>query len=588
MVAQFLTGCPSGGYQQDNADMATNIHFETIEGYLSDDWKVTSRLTLGIAARFSHLTPWTDRHGLGALVYLPNAIPQGVIEPFSGDVNTWTNFSSHQHDSSIPVAGVPTKAVWISPRFSVAYDLFGNGKTTLRGGWGAYRSHDSTAGAGPITAARGQTTETETGSLGGCSLTHLFNPGALMPDSQSGESCPFGVGNVANPANPEARTLITASALNPTDDKLPVTYNYNFTIDQQLRWKINAEVAYSGNQASSLTFQRNVNVIPLGAFFKPDPITGQVNEVANIQNDLVSDYRPYPNFANINVQEHTAWANYNALQATLSRSAGSFTFNVNYSWSKALGTMNGYYSSLGGLDPVDLRNDYTQMSYNRNHVINSSYSYQEGTKFHGNHVIGYMINDWEVSGITTWQSGPQLAAFGGVNYGLGGGVSYGTSAATAVSVPISAAYYLGSSDYGLGPTVLCNPSANRVAHQYANGNCFGLPQPGNQGSWHVPFSAGPSFFNSDLSIYKDIKLSARQDMQFRISGFNFLNHPLYAFGEGNGPQNVSLIVGNGPGPLPSNASQAIQNAVITNGKTFGIAAYKSGVRIIEAGLKYNF
>jgi hypothetical protein len=127
-----------------------------------------------------------------------------------------------------------------------------------------------------------------------------------------------------------------------------------------------------------------------------------------------------------------------------------------------------------------------------------------------------------------------------------------------------------------------------VAHQYANGNCFGLPQPGSQGSWHVPFAAGPSFFKSDLSVYKTIKLSERQDMQFRFSGFNFLNHPLMAFAEGNGAQNVSLSVGNGKGALPATASQAIQNAVITNGSTFGIAAYKSGVRILEAGFTYNF
>ena len=593
-VANFLMGCPDAGYSQDNADMAANIHFQTFEGYLSDDWKVTSRLTVTLAARFSHLTPWTDRHGLGALVYLPGKIPQGVLEPFTGDVRTWTNFTSHQYDSSIPVAGVPTKAMWTSPRFGVSYDLFGNGKTQLRGGWGAFRSHDSTQAAGPVTAARGQTSEIETGSLGNCTLLHLLNPSVLMPDSQSGESCTFGVANVANPANPEARTMISnVSALNPNDDALPVTYNYNFTIAQELPKKLHAEVAYVGNQASSLTYSRNVNVIPLGAFFRPDPLTGQVNDATNMQNDMPNDYRPYPNFTQIYVQDHSAWANYNALQATLSRNAGAFTFNVNYSWSKALGTSNGYYSNLGGLDPVDLHNDYTQMSYNRNHVINASYSYQEGTKYHGNRVIKAVVNDWEMSGITTWQSGPQLAAFSSVNYGLGGGVSYGTPAsgsnpATSISIPINAGYYLGSSDYGLGPKVLCDPSKNRAAGQYANGNCFGLPQPGFQGSWHVPFAAGPAFFKSDLSIYKNIKLSARQDVQFRFSGFNFLNHPLAAFSEGNGTQNVNLTIQNGSGALPATASQAIQNAVISNGSTFAVAAFKSGVRIIEAGVKYNF
>jgi hypothetical protein len=259
-----------------------------------------------------------------------------------------------------------------------------------------------------------------------------------------------------------------------------------------------------------------------------------------------------------------------------------------------MGSSSGYYSSLNGLDPVNLNNDYNMLSFNRAHVINATYSYQEGIKFHGNRLVGAALNNWEASGITSWQSGPNLAYFGGVNYGLNGGVSYGNSTTsngqtttTTVSIPINAGYYLGSSDYGLGPTVKCDPRVNLKSHQYANGNCFGLPTPGSQGSWRLPYVTGPAFFKSDLSVYKNVKINERQNMQIRFSGFNFLNHPLTAFSEGTGTPNVSLTVGNGSA-MPTSANQAIQQAVITNGSTFGIAPYKSGVRILEGGVKYNF
>jgi len=63
---------------------------------------------------------------------------------------------------------------------------------------------------------------------------------------------------------------------------------------------------------------------------------------------------------------------------------------------------------------------------------------------------------------------------------------------------------------------------------------------------------------------------------------------LAAFSDGTTTSNVSLTVGNGSGTLPATAAQAIQNAQIINSKTFATADYKSGVRLLEAGIKYNF
>ena len=183
-------------------------------------------------------------------------------------------------------------------------------------------------------------------------------------------------------------------------------YNYNFTVDQSLPWKMQAELAYVGNQSSDLSTLgglQNQNPVPLGALFGPDPAQGspaygQVNPVGSIPNS--NDYRPYPNYQSINVPSHKAWANYNSMQASLNKQAGSLIFGLNYTWSKTL-AVRGDWDTGAIADPVNMHNDYGIASFDRPHVINAYYSWQEGNKFHGNKILGGAINGWELSGITS-------------------------------------------------------------------------------------------------------------------------------------------------------------------------------------------
>jgi hypothetical protein len=124
-----------------------------------------------------------------------------------------------------------------------------------------------------------------------------------------------------------------------------------------------SRLAYIGNQSSSLSTLGNLqnqNVIPLGAEFGPNPVTGQpesgqVFAPNNIPNK--SDYRAYPNYQSINVANHIAWANYNALQASWNRQTGSLVYGANYTWSKALGVRGNWDTGYIG-DPVNPSHDY--------------------------------------------------------------------------------------------------------------------------------------------------------------------------------------------------------------------------------------
>ena len=583
VIGNFLMGCPLA-YQQANGDPTQDLRFRTIEGFITDEWKLTSKLTLTLGVRLSHLEPWTDAHGVGLAVWNPSTLTPHVLvnnnltgstEPANAELPgiTW-----HALDSQYPVAGVPTRTLFYGPRGGLAYDLYGDGKTVFRGGWGMYYSHDSASIAGgALATAIGLKTFGTPGNVS-CTFGQLF--------TSQYEPCGF------YSPSPSSLTPFVASAMNPKDDRMPVTYNYNFTLDQRGPWKSMFEIAYVGNQGhdlSTLGNLQNQNVIPLGAEFLPDPVTGVTYLPANIPNK--ADYRPYPNYQQVDVPNHLVWSNYNSLQTSWNRQSGSFVYGANYTWSKAMGVRGNYDTGNIG-DPIDPRHDYGILSLDRPQAFNLTYSYQEGKKYKGNPLLGQVLNNWEISGIATMMSGPDLANLNGsTNFGLSGGVNYTTGGST-VGIPVSSDEWLGSSDYSLQPTITCDPRHNLQKDQFANGNCFALPAVGTQGWWNLPDVHGPAYFKWDMSVYKNFTISDRQNIQFRVSGFNFLNHPLTSFANNN-LGSLDLVAGNCSStatvcPTYSTPGQAIQNAVISNAGSFAATPFRNGVRILELALKYNF
>jgi len=593
-VGNLLIGCPLS-YQQDNFDPALNLRFMTFEGYVTDDWKVNSKLTVTFGIRLAHLQPWEDAHGIGMAIWDPSGMTQHTMYADSNDPKSWPGLNWHGRDPGIPNAGVPTRAAFYSPRVGAAYDLHGNGKTVFRGGWGAYHSHDSInfyGGSAAGTAVGLATYSTPPNFT--CTFAQLSNfygqPGQTSGSKTVRCGAYLSTGN-AIPA-------FNVGAMDPKDDRGPVTYTYNFTVDQQGPWGTTFELAYMGNRSSNLSTLasnsvgsdlENQNVIPLNAYYGPDPIlgspnSGQTNPSSAIPN--ASDYRPYPNYQHVDVPAHIAWSNYNGLQAGWNKQRGALTFGLNYTWSKALG-VRGSYDTGYVSDPVNLHHDYGVVGFDRPHSLNAHYSYQEGKKYHGNRILSQALNGWELSGITSLVSGADLAIVNGrTNFGLNGGGGYNVGT-TSVSIPLTSDVWLGTPDYTLQPTVLCDPRKGLQKNQYVKGSCFGLPAQGTEGQWSLPDAHGPMYFKSDLSIYKNLTLSSRQNMQFRLSGFNFLNHAITSFNNTN-LNNLYLTAGDPSGSAYTTPQQAYAGLSITNADSFGYTTYKNGVRIVELGFKYNF
>jgi hypothetical protein len=593
-VAQFVMGIASG-YQQDSLAPITDMAYRSLAFYGQDSWKASRRLTVVYGFRFDHLGRWYDRQGVGMAVWLPGRL--------DADISTGKAFPGiywHGIDPGIPNGGSPVRFAFTSPRVGLSYDLFGTGKTVLRGGWGAYRWNDQYNDyAGPLQLSLGR---------------QQYNlPGQRnVPISQIGQLTP------ASGWSPS-----TAYTANPNDFEVPVTYSYNFTISQELPWNSLLEVAYVGDQSSSLLLGgqngaatagdfTNVNKIPLGGLFLPDPVTGVTslnpenvaqNPGGGVTGNQLQDYMPYGSAYGTNavyVTKHAGYSNYNALQASWLKRAGRLTFNLNYTWSKNLDLNH-------NIDAFSLHGNYGVSNIDRPHVINASYAFDTGNLYKGGmKFLGGAANGWTISGITTWQAGGNLQAIGSpdlylrLNYVCpddGSSSSAGCVANPNFGQPGQARWllpsgvgsgfgnptYFGttSSAMAIMPLTSCDPSGGPNSAK-VNASCFTLQSPGTVGPRQYGYLSGPAYFNWDLAVFKTFHITERQRVQFRVSAFNFLNHPLSQFSGQNQLQlNFNKVY---PGATAFDST----TSALSVPSNYGVADTKTGRRQIEMGLKYFF
>jgi hypothetical protein len=152
-------------------------------------------------------------------------------------------------------------------------------------------------------------------------------------------------------------------------------------------------------------------------------------------------------------------------------------------------------------------------------------------------------------------------------------------------------YILGTPDQALIPYLTCNPGKNLASGQYFNPKCFAVPTTaGQDGPIIWPDIFGPGYFDTDLGLYKNFKITERQTLQFRMTAFNFINHPNKEFGEA-ADINLSFTVPCAPSATCTQYGGAAQGSpwpVNTNGLTSGSPSFTNGRRVVEFAIKYTF
>ena len=556
-LADWVTGRISA-FNQDAGEAVQDMKYYQYSFFINDQWKATRRLTLTGGLRFDHMGNWVPNDSQGVAVWDPATYNNSPSAP------AWTGLEWHSIDPAIPLSGFPSKPFFIEPRFGFAYDIFGNGKTVLRGGGGLFRYQISynSASSGynqPLGIV------SNVGITGDCCVGWNQFPQYTAALGTAG------LGSTTGP-------------LQMGDSRTPNTWNYNVTVSQRVPWRSVAEFQYAGNKSQDMLINGgngnlgNLDNVPLGAFFGVDPLTGvnNYNNGASLPSSgayNLNDYKPYHNYAGLTVQSHGSYSNYNAFIATWQKQSGRVTFTTNYTFSKILGIRDG--NSANGAqsgpspDPFDLAANYGVLSWDHTHIFNAAYVFNLPSPVKDNKLVGGVVNGWVLSGITQMQSGAPIQP--NTNYGLN--ISWPTA--------LQPTDWLGTNAIAATqPVLTCDPRSNLKSGQYFNPSCFAPPTNHQQGDLIWPYIKGPAFFNSDLAIYKDFLFKEHQKIEFRFSAFNFLNHPLPQFNSTGNNNDVELNFSTSAGAL----SQTNLNTL-----TSGSPLYKNEVpRVIEFAVKYNF
>jgi hypothetical protein len=593
-LANFFEGQIQDWHQQ-NFNPYTNLYFWDTDFYAQDTWHITSNAVITYGFRVAKLGAWEDKHGIGAAIWNPAL----YTSTYDATKNPLPGISWHGLNASIPNSGSPTPPTYFEPRFGFSVDIFKNGKTVVRGGAGIYRFHDSVTDVTSEFAEAENVRFTDLEGFGDNTLEGV-NTLHLNPTTY-GDTGPGSTETYISPS--------TIYGLDPTDNREPVTNNYSLSIAQQVPGNWILQVSYVGNNSNSLmdngTTQTvvldNVNAIPVGTLFTATAaaaidaaagynacnLTGctpqQAASLDNIYNytgdKAVQKARPYPNYSQILEPRHNTYANYNGLQIEAIKHVGRLNFNVNYSFSKALGILGSSadFNWTAGIDPFNLQNNYGPLNFDRTQVLNLSYSYQTG-KFTQERLLGGFLNNWLISGITNIQSGPDMQT--GVSpspgYYLQGNIGQGANA-----YPVESQSILGTPDVNLQPVLTCNPAKGLGSHQYLNPNCFALPAIGTNGQYIEPYAHGPAFFNTDLSLEKGFGLGGSRRVRVRYAAFNFINHALNSFGTGYASQTTLQL-------SDTSATGSPTTATYNPSEGFGSAPLKLGRRLSEVSLKFDF
>ncbi|MGA3044989.1 MAG: TonB-dependent receptor [Terracidiphilus sp.] len=573
--------------------------------WAQDSWKVTPKVTVNAGLRADHEGQWYDKLG-GTQVWDPALYNNTASAPAN------TGLVWHQTLSSIPQSGFASQLFLYDPRVGIAYDLFGTGKTVVRGGFGTYRYQISSNDA----------SGSMSGPLGGFAFnSNSQNNGFYGYSITGGKQATCSAQNVACGANSPApsyqqlkvpaglnqngSTVGGADALN--DNRVPYANTWSFGVAQALPGHTVAQVSYVGSNSRNQFLNGNngkisdPNAVPYGAYFLPDPKTGTLQNPSPITGTGLTeqDYRPYSNYQDIYVLTHGGWANYNSLQVAAQKQSGNLFLFTNFTFGKVLGTRDGSTSNGNGngtvANPFDLNANYGPLEYDHTKTFNVSFSYKLPKPIHNNVLLGEAVNGWQLSGYTTYEDGIPYqsgnpagqAVYNQLKDANGNILQTFTMPDGQQTQTIGYAEWIGSPrpENSLQPVLVCDPRKGLHAHQRFNPNCFVAPMPPSVGEYGQvgqsvwPYVRTPSYFGSDLAIFKAFKVTEAQRFEVRISATNWLNHPTSAFGL-NGPSDNQLTFTG-----VSSSSGLVYNS---NTATTGIPQAKLGYRWMQFAGKYYF
>src|SRR5579863_7445526 len=662
--ADFLTGpgamclgCPNliKSYQQDSAQLKYYNDYWITEPYAQDDWHVTQRVTVNLGLRFSLFGNFHEKN-LNAFNWVPSDFksslaqtvqiaPQQGLQP-SGYFETAGNnpqpISLNQNNPSsglnpavtngivqcgtggVPASCMTTHYFNPAPRIGFAWDPKGDGKTSIRGGYGIFFEH-------------GTAKEANTGSLEGSAPAVL-----TMTDPLPLSFTNIGLGgpNLTPVAFPLDVTSI------PTKAVWPYVQQWSLSVQRQLPWSTVATAAYVGSKGTHLSaeLQQNQLVPPpagsdLGFLQNGNPYQlgqpilvnqcGNVNSASSNPNDyefnvngliinntqlawknmvaacygatnpltdtLVqgipdpNTLRPYFGLHRILGLQNVGDSQYHAFQMTLRRARGPLVMGLSYSYSHSLDDSSDR-SDASFVNSYNLKSSWASSNFDERHLLNFNYIYDlpklsghfqrmalkdsddsadPGKKapppppVSDSKLLHGALDGWQISGITVFQSGTPFSVInGGSNLGISVLDNAGVAnGAGAGSYP----------DVIASPRSSLTPGIGRFNQQSIgpllyNPAAFAPPQGLTFGDAGRNFLNNPHRVNFDMSLFKNFKITEGSTLEFRAEGFNVFNHTEFRIFNpniGNSANNTINCYGGGVAGQPFSAAGGYTPSTLT-------------------------
>ncbi len=437
-----------------------------IGAYMQDDWRINRRLTLNAGLRYDLFVPYVEVHDRQS--NFDTSTGKFVLASDSAMINGQKVGRELQHTPKLDFA----------PRFGFAYDLRGNGRTVLRGGYGMFYNN-------PLT---------------GTSSSKVSNPPFLLAQAFTTTLVPTLRLSAGLPPPPNVDPNRSPSGstrsifdINFRDGR---AQQWNFNIQQQLGKDYLIELAYVGSKGDHLVLKDDINVAP--------PVVGVTNSDVN---------RPYiglaPLMRSLSQVQSRGWSKYNALQAKFTkRFSAGLVFVNSYTYGKTLDIVSDTEGAT--LNPYNFNYDRGVADFDIKHNFTSSVNYElpfgRGRKFGGdaNRLVDKIIGGWQLNMILLARTGLPFTVT--QQQGL---LSNGT----------------GNRPNRIGSGVLSNPTPDRWWDTAAF-----LPTTDNTGTYgnsgrNILRQAGQT--NVDFSLIKNTRFGERFQHQFRVEAFNALNHPQF-------------------------------------------------------------